>query len=45
VQVRFSGLFTEDLAAAGRVPHKIVVGFLEKYRLDDFPTTICEEPD
>jgi hypothetical protein len=29
----------------GEQPDKIVVGFLGRYRLHDFPTTICEEPD
>jgi hypothetical protein len=26
-------------------PGKIAGGFLRKYRLYDFPSTICEEPD
>jgi hypothetical protein len=37
VRVRFSGLFTGTSPPLDEQPDKIVVGFLGKYRLHDFP--------
>jgi hypothetical protein len=41
----FSGLFTGTSPPLDEQPEQIVVGFLGKYRLHDFPFMICEEPN